>query len=246
VSATPVRHHEPVEAPLVAQDVEQQAGVLGAELAEEPVVGRHHAPGARLGDGRLEGTQVDLPQDRLGHADVHRHALDLGVVAHEVLHGDRDAVGLDASHEADGEAGAQLWILRVALEDAAPDGGADDVHGRSEQDVRAPAVGLLAQQVADPLDEVGVPRRAQGDADRHDDARHAQRAGVLPPHAVGAVGHLHRRHAPLLDCVGAPARGAAEQPAALVEGQVVQLHGVRTYVDQLIDRIAAHPERSHR
>ena len=103
VDAVPVGDDEPVETPLVAQDVGQQSAVLGAVLAVELVVGAHDAPGVRLLDGPLEGPQVQLAQGAFVDPGVDGHALDLGVVGDEVLHRDGDVVRLHARDVGDGQ-----------------------------------------------------------------------------------------------------------------------------------------------
>ena len=60
VDAEPVGHDEAVEAPLVAEDVGEQATVLGAVFGAEAVVGAHDPPGAALLDRALERAEVDL------------------------------------------------------------------------------------------------------------------------------------------------------------------------------------------
>ena len=112
----PVGHDDPVEPPLTAHDRGEQLGVLGAVVAIEPVVGGHQPPRAGLGHDGLERGEDDLAQGPLVDERVDRVALELRVVAREVLGGRRHALGLDAAHEPDGEPGAQVWILGVALE----------------------------------------------------------------------------------------------------------------------------------
>ena len=65
MGGAPVRHHEPVESPLVAEDRGEESLVLRAELTCEAVVGGHHAPGVALLHGGLERPEVDLAQDPL-------------------------------------------------------------------------------------------------------------------------------------------------------------------------------------
>ena len=135
VHSVPVRHDETVETPLVAQDVGQEASVVGAELAVEAVVGAHHPPRPGLLDGALEGTQVQLAQSAFVDVDVDAHPLDLGVVGDEVLDRDGDVVRLHATDVRDGERAGELGVLAVALERAPADRGSMEVDGGTEDDV---------------------------------------------------------------------------------------------------------------
>ena len=60
--AEPVRDHDAVEAPLVAQDPVQQRCMRGAGRPVQAVVGGHQRPRAGLAHRRLEGRQVELAQ----------------------------------------------------------------------------------------------------------------------------------------------------------------------------------------
>ena len=155
VDAEPVGHDEAVEAPLVAEDVGEQATVLGAVFGAEAVVGAHDPPGAALLDRALERAEVDLAQRPVVDLYVDRHAVHLGVVADEVFDRDGDVLRLDAAHVRRGEDARQLGILAVALERATADGGAVDVHSRAEQDVGALAARFGAEQFADPVRSAG-------------------------------------------------------------------------------------------
>ena len=62
VDCTAVGNHEALEAPLVAQDVLEQAVAGAARVAFVAVVCAHHLLYLRLGDEFLEGRQVGLPE----------------------------------------------------------------------------------------------------------------------------------------------------------------------------------------
>ena len=81
----PVGDDEALEAPLAAQDAGQQRLVLGAVAAVEPVVGGHQPERAALADGELERHEVELAQRALVDHRGHRVAVELGLVADEVL-----------------------------------------------------------------------------------------------------------------------------------------------------------------
>ena len=101
--AEPVRHHDPVEAPLVAQHSGQKMVVLRGIRPVDPVVGRHHTPSPSLGDRHLEGKQRHLPQRAV--VDLRRDGvpLELGIVGHEVLDRGGHPTALHAAYVARGD-----------------------------------------------------------------------------------------------------------------------------------------------
>ena len=129
VGGVPVGDDRPRPAPLLLQHLHLEAMVLGGEGAADAVVGGHHGPRVGVGDDGLEGSEVELPQRHLVDLGRDRHALELLVVGHEVLDARAHACALEAVDEGDGQPGGQLGILRVALEAAAGEGVAVQVHG---------------------------------------------------------------------------------------------------------------------
>ena len=136
------------------------------------------------------GTQVDLAQRALVDHRVDRVALELGVVAGEVLHRRGDALRLHAAHERGRDLAREQRVLGVALEVAARERRAVDVDRRREQHAARLGARLLAEHRADPLDELDVPRRAERGAARHARRRCSRRAPGTraPARAVGPVG----------------------------------------------------------
>ncbi len=192
----PVGHDEALEAPLAAQDPAEQLRVLRAVAAVQAVVSRHDAERAALADGELEGHEVKLVQRPLVDDGVDRVALELRLVAREVLDRRDDALRLQAAHVAGRGTARQQRVLREALEVAARERRAVEVERRGEQDAAALRARLLAQEHADALDERRVPRRPEGRA--AGDADGGRLAGAehgRPARAAGAVGHAHGRHA---------------------------------------------------
>ena len=118
VRAEPVRHHQPVEAPLAPQDAVDEVGLLAAVGPVDLVVGGHHGPDAGLPYGGFEGDEVDLPKGPLGDLGADGHPLVLLVVAGEVLDAAPDPAPLHPLDVGDGEAGRQQRVLGEGLEGA--------------------------------------------------------------------------------------------------------------------------------
>ena len=116
VDRAPVGHHEPVEAPLVAQHLGEQPVVLRRVGAVDLVVGAHHRPRPRLLDDALEAGQVDLAQRAL--VDVGRDAQPVGllVVGRVVLDRRADALALQALDERRAEHAGDERVLGEVLE----------------------------------------------------------------------------------------------------------------------------------
>ena len=137
VSAEPVRDDEAVEPPLVPEDRREKPLVLAAVGTVEPVVGAHDSPGPGFGDRGFEGNEVQLAQRRVVDVRADGHTFELGVVRHEVLDRGAHADRLHAPDEADGEPRREVRVLGVALEVAAGQRMAMQVHRRREEHVGA-------------------------------------------------------------------------------------------------------------
>ncbi len=137
-----------VEAPLLPQDVLEEALARRARLAVDAVVGAHHRVGLALLDEGLERGKVGLPEIALARLHVEGVPLRLGAaVDGEVLGGGDHlevarVVALQALHERDAHARGKEGVLAVGLLAATPSRVAEDV------DVRRPEREAL---VAPPL-----------------------------------------------------------------------------------------------
>ena len=153
----PVGHHQPLEAPFVAQDFRQQTAVLLGMGAVQAVVRRHHGPGPGFLYDYLEIAQVQPAQGLLGHAGIVPEAVGLLVVGGKVLDGGSDSPGLHSVHVSSGNAPAQHRILGEILEVPAAQRVAVDVHAWSEHHVYAVIPGFLAYRSAHGPDHIGIP-----------------------------------------------------------------------------------------
>ena len=219
----PVGHDQALEPPFVTEEVDEQGGLLGEPPAVQPVVGRHDPEGAALLHRQLEGQQVELAEGALVDHRADRPALELGVVAHEVLHRGEHAVGLDAPHVARGQPPREQWILRVALEVAPGEGVTVEVDRRGEQATTTPVEGLAADQRSELLRQFRVPGRPDGrtagDAGRRG-AAHAGQIGPAGP--VRTVGDVDPRDAEALDGGRGEQVAAGREGCLLVESQLLE------------------------
>ena len=162
--AGPVADDDAVEAPLAVQRGLQQR-VLAGGGAVDRVVGAHDQPGPRLGDGLLEGQQVQLAQRPVVDPDVGGEAVGLEVVGDVVLGGGAHAVVLDAGDVGGGEVGGEHRVLAEALEVPAAERGAVQVDRGAEDDVDALAARLDRRRGAVAAGESGSQEEARAVAD---------------------------------------------------------------------------------
>ena len=201
--------------------------MLGGVGAVHPVVGGHHRPRLRLLDRHLEGRQVDLAQGSLPHLRADRVALELGVVADEVLDAGADVPALHAANVADRDTCGEVGILRVALEVASGQRRAVDVHRRCQQHLGALAARLLGQGHPHALDQLRVPgggeRGAAGEAG-------GGASGLVPTAsgAAGAVGHLDGRDPQARDAGAVPDVRAGEHRDLLLDA-----HTAEQFIDSI-------------
>ena len=87
VDGVAVGEHDGVVAPLVAQDVDEQAVAGAAGLALEALVCAHHLTHVGLLHQGLEGGEVGLPEVAVGGLHVHRVAQRLRAAVHGVVLG---------------------------------------------------------------------------------------------------------------------------------------------------------------
>ncbi len=224
VGGGPVRHHHPVEAPLLLRHVGVEEAVLGHVLAVGQVVGVHDGPHVGLLHRRLEDGKVDLPLGALVDDRIDVVAVELGVVAHEVLDRRADALRLDALDVAHGDARREEGVLPEVLEVPAVHGRPVDVDPGAKEEVNALGARIPPDLGADSSGELGVPGRGEGDPARHG----GRRAEV--PDAERAVGHLESGKVEARQVADEEAVDSAEEVDLLLEG-----HLAEDLVDPVLD-----------
>ena len=219
----PVRHDQPVEAPLVPEHLGQQPPVLRRVLAVDLVVGAHHRPRPGCGDHVLEGGQVDLAQGALVHVGADPEPVGLLVVRREVLHARPDLLRLQAVHQPGGEPAGQERVLGQVLEVAPAQRRALDVDPGAEDDRDVLGARLGAQRRAHLPGQPGVPGAGERGGGREAGGRHAPADARM----VGAVGLLAQPVRPVgqhdrLDAGRRDRRGVPEVRAQAQRGLLIQ------------------------
>ncbi len=184
VGGVPVGHENALETPLALEHLEVEKLVLGGMNAVDEVVGVHDGVDVALGDGGLEGRQVDLAHGALVGVGADVVAVVLLIIQGKVLDGGDDALGLDALDEWNHQDGVQIGVFREVLEVAAGHGRAGNVDAGTEQEIDAACAGILAEALADLARQGRVPCGGQ----RH--AAGIGGGGSPGAHADGGVGHL--------------------------------------------------------
>lgn len=224
----PVRHHQPVEVPVVVQHLAQQRA-LRHRVPVDPVVRGHHGPDLALADDPLERRQVQLPQGAFTDPRVERHALGLRVVADEVLDGGRHAAALNTLHIGHADAGGEQRVLAEALEVPSAVRGSVQVHGGGEEDVDTLAARLMGEQSAEPFDQGLVP----GGGERGGRG-HVGGGAALVPQLTADSGGSVRDDQPAQTYGGfgveGPEVGAGQQPHLLLQGERAEAPGELGFV----------------
>ena len=194
VGAAPVGNDSAGKAPIPAQDVLQQMGVLVGVGAVDQIVAGHDGFGCGFFHHDLKAGQVDLPQGAFVQHGVRRHAAQLLAVDGEVLGAGGDAFALDAPHIACGHLARKVRVLGEVLEVTAAERAALGVEARPQQYGNFLRGGFLTHGLADFLAKFRVPAACHGDSRGKAGSRHAgvqpqmvRRPGLLA-HAAGAIG----------------------------------------------------------
>ena len=140
----------------------QQPVVLAAVRAVEPVVGRHDRPRARRLRRACSNGSSDTSRNVRSSTslDTSNRSSSASLATRCLTHA-ATPPSCSAADVRDGEVRGQHRILRHALEVAATERVALEVHGRRQQHVRTLGARLCRQRGADACDEVDVPTGAE-------------------------------------------------------------------------------------
>ncbi len=178
----PVADHEPLEPPLVTQDLGEQAAMVTAIGAVHLVVGAHHARHT-LVDDPSEVREIDLVQCDLVDLDVDREPGVLHRVARKVLH-TREDMALETPGQRRPHLTDMVGVLAVGLLGPTPRRMPEQVHAHRAGEIGAGRTQLAPDRVADPLLEVGVPGGTAAPCSPETPSSHRRRT----PGPVGELG----------------------------------------------------------
>ena len=102
----PVAHHVAVKAPLVAENIGQQALVFSGERTVDTVIRAHNRPRLRVLYGSLKRRKVNFAQGAFINDAVVGHAVVFLTVGGEMLHADADILALHAIYVVFGRYGS--------------------------------------------------------------------------------------------------------------------------------------------
>ena len=134
VDSVTVGHHQSVVAPLIAQDIDEQAVAGTAGLALETLVGTHHLPHVTFLHQSLEGRQIGLPEVTVCGLYIHGVAQGLWSAMHGIVLGTGmrlDVFVIIALHTQYGlhaQYGIHVGIFTAGLLSASPARITEDIH----------------------------------------------------------------------------------------------------------------------
>ena len=191
----PVGYDHAVKAPVPAQHLGQQPGIIAGMYIVDTRIAAHD--GFRLGsldDGFKRG-QVQLAHRAFVNLAVAVEALVLLIVGGKVLETGARAALLRTLHPCRAHGARNVGVLGEILEIAPAQRVALDVDAGAKHDVHTVGKSLLADGFALGLQQLGIPRctarHGGGKAGRRLGLVHAQHVGAvfLAAHAVGTVAH---------------------------------------------------------
>ena len=221
MGAAPVAHDQAVEPPFLPQQIGEKPGVLAAIRAVQFVVRAHHCPGAAFLDGQLERQQVQFAQRTFGNNAVDGAALELRLVAGEVLDGRRHTLTLKPLDVGDGKRAGQQRVLRVAFEIAAIERAAEHIHGGAQQRACTFVFGFPRKLLTDFVQHLNIPRRPERNANRKGGSLLPANQRTTAARPSRAVGHFQGGNIQARDCDGSPEVRTGKQRYLLLKRQLV-------------------------
>ena len=159
--ATPVADEGTIPVPFLLQDAIQQFVVVAAVYPLPLVVRAHDGIDMCFIHSLLERTQIDFTQGTLRHIHIHPKAVCLLVVQHEMLQTASHTIGLCSLDVGHHDFSCQVGVFTRIFKRTSIQGGALDVHARTQHDVLASESKLLTHCITIGSREVAVPRGSQ-------------------------------------------------------------------------------------
>ena len=154
----PVGHDHAVKAPVPAQHLGQQPGIIAGMYIVDTRIAAHDGFGMRGLDDRFKRGQVQLAQGALVHLTVAVEALVLLIVGGKVLETCARAALLRTLHPRRAHCARDKRVLGEILEIASAQRVALDVDAGAKHDVHTVGKSLLADGFALGLQQLGIPR----------------------------------------------------------------------------------------
>ena len=180
MTAPPVGYYHAIVLPVALQYLVQHDIIVAIVLVFIQIVGTHDAPGTGLGNGSLEGRQINFVQGSVADDDIHLMAILLVVVQGIVLHAGCHALRLQTFYIRYDHARGQQRVLTHILEIPTSERGAVDIHARAKDHALAPIKGLLAETLTIETSHVRIPRRSQTGQCREGHARVVRLSCLFP------------------------------------------------------------------
>ena len=211
---TPSKPHSPRRIP--REQPRRAPGSVGPLSRLYPVI---TAERAAVADGQLERQQVHLAQRALVDDRVDRVALELGVVAGEVLDRRDDALATAPPHVAGGEHARQQRVLASSTRSSARPAGCAGCSPSARAGRAPPWHGSLAESAPDPCRSCGSQVAPSAEPVGNASRRACRNPPVPAAGAVRSIGHAPARDAEALDPYRGPHVGPGGHRRLLVEGQ---------------------------
>ena len=206
----PVGDDQAFKAPVTAQYLGQQPGIVTGVDVVDARIAAHNGLGLCVFDNSLKRGQIQLPHRALVHLTVAVEPLVLLVVGGKVLQAGTRAAALRALHPCRAHSAGNAGVLGKILKVASAQRVALDVDAGTQHHVHTVRKPFLTDGLALGFKQRGVPGCAachgSGKAGRRLGLVDAQHIGAvfLAAHAMGTVTHRDGGDAVLLHCLAVP------------------------------------------
>ena len=152
----PVAHHVAVKAPLIAENIGQQALIFSGERTVDAVIRAHNRPRLRVLYGSLKRRKVNFAQGAFINDAVAGHAVVFLTVGSEMLHADADILALHAIYVVFGKLAGEVRVFGKILKIAATERRTLDVDGRAEQNRKVLRLAGVAKHFTGAAEQLAV------------------------------------------------------------------------------------------
>ena len=159
-------------------------------------VSAHNGPGTTIDDRTIKALQIKLVERSVADFYIHMMSIQFLIVEAIVLDASRHILGLDALDQIRRHFGNQTRVFTHVLKVSATQGGTDQIHTRSQNDVFSPVLSFTAQYFAVDSAQSRIPSGCQRSARGQIGAgilRTIQARPAVPfhlrAHTVRAIGH---------------------------------------------------------